>query len=154
MKNEKIIDVLQDLIKINNDRIEGYEKALEDLDNEKSLIDRGVFEERIAESSNFRNELESAIIPLGGETEDTTTAGGKLYRVWMDLKTSFTGGSPKSVLELCEYGEDVALKAYDEALEETELPQNIHTLINQQRQTLKRAHDIIKSRRDTERVKA
>ncbi len=27
---EKVIDALNDLVKINNDRIEGYEKAIED----------------------------------------------------------------------------------------------------------------------------
>ncbi len=33
--NEKIIDVLNDLVRINNDRIKGYEKAIEDSKNDK-----------------------------------------------------------------------------------------------------------------------
>jgi len=152
MGNENLIDLLNDLININNDRIEGYEKAIEELDDQRPQHERGLFEERIQESRVLHNELASAVSRLGGKLQDDTTTGGKLYRLWMDMKTTFTGGSSKSVLELCEYGEDVALKAYNKALaEKVNWPEDILTMLTRQRQILKEAHDLIKRYRDSQK---
>jgi uncharacterized protein (TIGR02284 family) len=153
MENEKLIDVLNDLIRINNDRIQGYAKATEELNKPGYDNARPMFLERTHESRVFVNELSSAVGRLGGEPAENTTASGKLYRTWMDLKTAFTGGSAKSVFELCEFGEDAALKAYDEALEdETVWSEEIFNMLTRQRQMIREAHDAIKRYRD--RLKA
>src|SRR6185295_11239277 len=115
MKSSKeIIEVLNDLIKINNDRIEGYDKAIE---NAKT-IDIGlqtIFSKMKSESIKYTAELHNRILQLGGEPTDNTTVSGKLYRAWMDVKATFTGKDRKSLLEACEYGEDAAQKAYKDA---------------------------------------
>ncbi len=149
MQNEKLVDVLNDLIRINNDRIEGYTKAAEELSKPGYDNARPMFLERTNESRVFVNELTSAVSRLGGEPSDATTASGKLYRTWMDLKTAFTGGSVKSVFELCEFGEDAALKAYNEALEdETIWSEEIFNMLTRQRQMIREAHDVVKRYRD------
>jgi uncharacterized protein (TIGR02284 family) len=154
METEDLIDNLNDLIAINNDRIEGYEKALVELDEESAVnLSRPSFGDRIQESQVFVNELADAVVLLGGKPQEGTTASGKIYRAWMDLKTAFTGGSTKSVLELCEYGEDVAVKAYDKALEDSEAnwPPEILNMLTRQRQVVKEAHDLIRDYRDNVR---
>lgn len=149
MKNKEVAETLNDLISINNDRIEGYEKAIKELEEHPSDNTRAMFLERIEESRVLGNELSAAVLRLGGKPDDDTTASGKLYRAWMGLKTSFTGGSVKSVFELCEFGEDAALKAYDEALEESaEWPADLQETITRQRQIIKDSHDTIKRYRD------
>ncbi len=92
VRNDALIDVLNDLVQINNDRIAGYEKAIKD---------------------------------------------------------SKPGRSDLSVLELCEFGEDAAQKAYDEALKsDVEMPAKIREIIVNQKGQLRNAHDTIKRQRD------
>jgi len=151
MKSSKeIIEVLNDLIKINNDRIEGYDKAIE---NAKT-IDIGlqtIFSKMKSESIKYTAELHNRILQLGGEPTDDTTVSGKLYRAWMDVKATFTGKDRKSLLDACEYGEDAAQKAYKDALEDEDLPGDIRDLISEQKRSLRRSHDEIKAMRDMQK---
>jgi len=151
MKSSKeIIEVLNDLIKINNDRIEGYDKAIE---NAKT-IDIGlqtIFSKMKSESIKYTAELHNRILQLGGEPTDNTTVSGKLYRAWMDVKATFTGKDRKSLLDACEYGEDAAQKAYKDAIEEEGLPADIRDLISEQKRSLRRSHNEIKAMRDMQK---
>ena len=149
VRNDALIDVLNDLVQINNDRIAGYEKAIKDSKPEDSAF-HSMFRRMIDESSQYKRELIGAINTLGGEADiRSTTASGKVYRVWMDVKSTFTGRSDLSVLELCEFGEDAAQKAYDEALKsDVEMPAKIREIIVNQKGQLRNAHDTIKSQRD------
>ena len=152
MKSSKeIIEVLNDLIKINNDRIEGYDKAIE---NAKT-IDVGlqsVFSKMKSESIKFTAELHNRVLQLGGEPQDGTTVSGKLHRAWMDVKSTFTGKDKTSLLESCESGEDAALKAYKDAMETEGLPGDIRDLIGEQKKSLRASHDEIKAMRDRQKA--
>ncbi|CAN5622304.1 PA2169 family four-helix-bundle protein [soil metagenome] len=152
MKSSKeIIEVLNDLIKINNDRIEGYEKAIE---NAKT-VDVGlqtIFSKMKSESIKYTAELHNRVLQLGGEPQDGTTVSGKLYRAWMDVKATFTGKDRTSLLEACEYGEDAAQTAYKDALETEGLPADIRDFIAVQKKALRSSHDEIKAMRDMQRA--
>ena len=111
-KNEELVEVLNDLIKINNDRIVGYQKASDETD--KIDIDlRTVFQEMASQSREYMQQLTQEVKNLGGDVSKGTTMPGKLYRVWMDLKANFTGSDRETILSSCEFGEDAAQKAYD-----------------------------------------
>jgi len=147
---QEIIGVLNDLIRINNDRVAGYEKAIE---NAKS-IDIGlqtIFSKMKSESIKYTAELHNRILQLGGEPADNTTVSGKIYRAWMDVKATFTGKDRASLLGACEYGEDAAQKAYQDALDEEGLPVDIVDLIAQQKSSLRQSHNEIKAMRDMEK---
>jgi uncharacterized protein (TIGR02284 family) len=145
--NSETTDVLNDLIKINNDRIEGYEKAIKD--SKTGTVYDELFNRMIQQSSIIRQELSNEIRRLGGESEmDGTTNSGKIYRTWMDVKSAFTGKSEKSTLELCEFGEDAAQKAYEEALSSEDISNETRELLSSQKNELKESHDIIKAERD------
>lgn len=151
MNNQQLeIEVLNDLVKINNDRVEGYKHAIEELKEGSGL--KTVFETFIHESEKYKNELQKKIEERGGVASKDATVPGKIYRMWMDTKTTFTGGSKKSVLELCEFGEDAAQTAYKTALEEGKnIEPALLSLIADQKQALKRSHDTIKQYRDSEK---
>lgn len=153
--NDEITDVLNDLIQINNDRIEGYEKAIEDT---KSLGSdyQSLFRQMIQQSSKYKQELIAEVRRIGGDPEwDSTTNSGKIYRAWMDVKSTFTGKSDKSALELCEAGEDAAQKAYKEALDSSDtLPVDTLQLLRTQKTGLKASHDLIKTHRDLEKARS
>ena len=139
-------EVLNDLLKINNDRIEGYKKgAAETKDQDLKIL----FEKMRSESKRIASALTNAIVKQGGQpdTGDTTNAG-KIYRAWMDVKATFNGKDRKGILSACEFGEDAAQKAYRSALDEKDLPIGIQTLIKSQQIELKLSHDAVKALRD------
>jgi uncharacterized protein (TIGR02284 family) len=146
--NEKLTEVLNDLIEINNDRIVGYEKAIEetkDIDVDLKTL----FEKMADESRKYKTELTNEVSRLGGEVAEGTTGLGKIYRVWMDVKATFTGHDRQSALESCEFGEDAAQKAYRDALSsDAEIDADTRQLITSQQSSLKTSHDIIKKYRD------
>jgi len=146
--NEKLISVLNDLIRINNDRVSGYEKAA----SETETIDvdlRAIFMGYANDSQKYANELALEVKRLGGESADGTTGLGKIYRAWMDVKSTFTGQDRQAILSSCEYGEDQAQKAYADALaSDAEMNADIRQLITTQKAALKKSHDIIKKYRD------
>ena len=147
--NKNAVEALNDLIKINNDRVEGYELAIEETKSEDSDL-KSVFSGMTQESRKYNQELSTEIRNLGGETETGTTNSGKIYRAWMDVKATFTGHSRKAVLENCEFGEDAAQKAYKSALEDEDLQGSSRDLVSRQKQSLRVSHDKIKMMRDSQ----
>ncbi|MGN6394061.1 MAG: PA2169 family four-helix-bundle protein [Mucilaginibacter sp.] len=146
---EKSIDVLNDLIEINNDRVAGFEKAAKDL-GEGDFDLKGIFGQYAQESRIYSTELSSAVIALGGEAERGTGMGGDIHRAWIDVKATFTGHDRKSVLAECERGEDAIKKAYQSALDpENELSFDVTDMIRRQQQGIEAAHDRIKALRDS-----
>jgi uncharacterized protein (TIGR02284 family) len=146
--HEACINVLNDLVKINNDRIEGYQKAVDELKDGEDFDLKTLFSRMIMESEQYRTELSDMILSYGGEVADGSMASGKLYRAWMDVKAFFTGGDRETVLNNCETGEDAAQKAYQMALEEEDIMPETKELIARQKATLKQSHDEIKALRD------
>lgn len=152
-KTQETIDILNDLILINNDRIAGYEKAMEELKaddkaGQEDLDLTVLFEKMIDDSRQMRNALGQEVQVLGGKMAEGTMSSGKIYRAWMDLKAIFTGRDRHIILSNCEEGEDAAQRAYKEALKEEGLPHFLYDLIRGQKELLKDSHDEIKALRD------
>ena len=151
-RNERTVEVLNDLIRINNDRVEGYEKAIRET-NETDVDLRNIFNRMVQESRNYARELTDQVQRLGGDPASGTTASGKIYRVWMDVKSGFSRSERKSVLEECEFGEDAAQKAYEKALApDNDLTPDVRTLVQKEKTNLKSSHDTIKNYRDMQRT--
>lgn len=154
MENTKdTIDVLNDLVLINNDRIAGYEKALDELKSTDNVLQDNydlniLFQKMIDDSREMRNALGKEVQVLGGEIAEGTMTSGKIYRAWMDIKAVFTGNDRHTVLANCEGGEDAAQKAYQTALASDDLPRFLYDLISSQKASLKESHDEIKALRD------
>ena len=150
--NGKTIEVLNDLIRINNDRVEGYEKAAKETRAEDADL-RALFHDMAVESRAYVNELNKFVFEESGEPAEGTTKRGKIYRVWMDVKTTFSGHDRKSILAACEFGEDAAQRAYETALSsDAEMPAAIRQTIVDQQSRLKRSHDKVKQLRDKQVV--
>ena len=146
MKASETAEVLNDLVKINNDRIKGYETGREELKNGDEDL-KSLFLDMISESQRYKMALATEVAALGVGIETGTTASGKIYRGWMDVKALFTGHDRQTVLNNCEAGEDAAQHAYKMALEE-EIPVNIRDIVAEQKTKLKVSHDKIKALRD------
>ncbi len=142
------IEILNDLVQINNDRIEGYIVAANELSKDDSDL-KNLFLNMIAESRVIKSALVGEVLALGGEEEKGTTASGKIYRAWMNVKAMFTGNDRQAVLSNCETGEDAAQRAYEEALNSNDLPRYVREMLFGQQAALRRSHDKIKSLRDS-----
>ena len=145
---EELVSVLNDLIRINNDRIVGYERASKESKNiDVDLI--ATFNKMADQSRKYKAELVQQVSRLGGDAASDTTVSGKVYRVWMDLKAAITGKDRESILGSCEYGEDVAQRAYEAALEsDAYMSTEVRQMISSQKRDLKTSHDLIRKYRD------
>lgn len=148
MAHEACIEAANDLIQINNDRIVGYEKAIDELKDGQNGDLKSLFNEMIAQSQQNNTELKSLVAGHGGEAAESSTISGKLYRAWMDVKAVFTGGDRDTVLNSCEAGEDAAQKAYEMALDDADVMAETKEVISRQKAALMQSHDKIKALRD------
>ena len=147
MNHQNAIDALNTLVEINNDRIEGYKTAAEETD-EMSL--QTLFAQFSKTSQKCHAELVTEVRSLGGTPAEGTKTSGKIYRVWMDFKALLTGKSRSTILNSCEYGEDVALATYDDVLSDNleDLTSVQQAMLRVQRLLIKADHDKVKALRD------
>jgi uncharacterized protein (TIGR02284 family) len=146
-KSREVVEVLNDLVMINNDRINGYQHAIKELKSGDAEL-KSLFDRMIVESQQIKSDLTHEIQVLHGDVESGTTEMGKIYRVWMDVKAVFTGENQHTILSNCEAGEDAAQKAYTKALETDRLPIFIRDLLKTQQTTLRDSHDEIRDLRN------
>lgn len=148
--NEKLMEALSDLVKINNDRIEGYRKAMDQTDD----VDlKALFQRMTEESIVYINQLNEELLKGGSGEERNTTVYGRLYRTWMGVRATFTGKNRYAILAACEYGEDAAQRTYEDALRsDISMPYSVREMIANQKGALKSSHDTIKTYRDLEKV--
>lgn len=143
--NDKTISVLQDLVEINKDGQHGFSTAAED---SKDAELARVFTEFSTQRATFQAELQDRILSLGGNADKSGSVGGSLHRGWIDLKSAISSNEPHSVLSECERGEDAAVKAYREALEEN-VDAISRGVISRQYASVQAAHDRVKQLRDS-----
>lgn len=148
---QKTVEVLNDLIEINNDRADGFEKAVKDISEEN--IDLKATFEQLSDQSRKNVTALAGLVGKYGENPDTgNTILGSIHRAWIDLKSSFGGDDRKSILEECERGEDAIKKAYKEALQENDLGEEVRTVLLDQQQGINASHDTIKALRDAHKA--
>lgn len=145
-KTEKIVTQLNDLVEINNDRIQGYERAI--AENEDEELDY-LFITMASHSKTNKADLAREISLLGGIPTEGTKTSGKLFRMWMDIKAALTGKNKEEILLSCEFGETAAIDTYDTVIEDKAavLTEQLHTLIESQKKGIQGDYERIKSLR-------
>lgn len=140
----EVTSTLNDLVQVCIDGEKGFAAAaehVEDASLKLELLDYSL------QRRDFAADLQSLLTATG---EDPSTHGdlsAGLHRAWIDLKTAFTSNDRAAVLSECERGEDVAIEAYQKALEGG-LPVDYSQLVQSQYSAVKRTHDRIKALRD------
>ncbi|MCB0666116.1 MAG: PA2169 family four-helix-bundle protein [Saprospiraceae bacterium] len=152
ISNDISIEILNNLVLIQNDRISGYRKAIDELKNGKDKDLRALFRRMAEESEKLKVELVTLIEAMGGKVITGTTNLGKVYRTWMDIKAFFNDAERYAILDNCEEGEEAALIAYQDALETDGLTSDVFNLLKRQQTQLSRSHTHIKTLRDNQTV--
>ncbi|MES2645625.1 MAG: DUF2383 domain-containing protein [Bacteroidota bacterium] len=147
-KNEKLIGVLNDLIRINNDRFEGYKNLLTSqvqLGKEQRLLVYNMADQ----SRAFTSDLITEVIKLRTAENSGASLSAGIYRQSMSFSSSFSGVTQNEILLACQHLEEAIQKAYYDAIcMAIEVPDRILNLVNDQKREMKVASSMIKDSMD------
>jgi uncharacterized protein (TIGR02284 family) len=143
MANEAV-STLNELIETLKDGQNGFQTAAEDV---KDLRVKSTFQDFAKQRSQLARELQSEVKRLGGDPEKSGSTAAAMHRGWINLKSAL-GGGEKSILDEAERGEDVAVKTFEKALN-AKLPPDVAGVVRRQFDEVKRAHDQVRSLRDS-----
>lgn len=143
--NDDVISTLNGLIETCKDGQNGFKESAEAV-SDSNL--KTVFYELGQQRTQYVGELQTLVRELGGDPENSGSVAGALHRGWINLKSAITGQSDGAILNEAERGEDVAKKAYKEALEQN-LPANVASVVQTQYAQVQAAHDKVRDLRDS-----
>ena len=132
---------LNQLIQTCKDGERGFKAAAEAV-HDPNL--RHLLESYSQQRGEFAAELETEVRRLGKEPAEGGHAAAAMHRGWMELKAAVSGGDEGTVIAECERGEDVAVKAYQQALAAT-LPTDLKAMVERQFIKVQEAHDQVRS---------
>ena len=138
---DEISSTLNQLIQTCKDGEKGFEAAAEGVQDPNL---RRLFESYSQQRSEFGTELELEVRRLAQVPAERGHATAALHRGWMDIKAAVTGHDDGAIIAECERGEDVAVKAYQQALA-AELPADLKAVIERQAVKVQEAHDQVRS---------
>ncbi|MBP1164126.1 uncharacterized protein (TIGR02284 family) [Chryseobacterium sp. PvR013] len=144
MDKQKEISVLNDLLHITNDRMEGFEKV-EGKVWEMYPDVKDEYDHMISQSKIMKNELINLITEKQGNPENSTSIAGAIHRTWIDIKNSFTMGNlVESTLGNVVFGEKAAIEAYQNAMDSGDLSEKGIKTVSEQLRKLKDSYQQFK----------
>ncbi|GAC1367802.1 MAG: PA2169 family four-helix-bundle protein [Hymenobacter sp.] len=136
-----------DLVEINKTGAKGYQEAAEGVTNPQLKSELSRLSQQRAQ---FASELTQKASQYGLTTEQHSTVEGALtdaaaavHRGWINLKSAITGQDDSAILGECETGDATALKAYETALQSSDLPAPAKSVIEQQHSQILSAKNMI-----------
>lgn len=141
---DQTIHILKDLIQTCEDGEYGFKVAADDAKDPEL---RTLFQRYSEQRAGFARELRALVRQLGGDADDSGSVSGKLHRGWINLKAAISSNEPHAVLAECERGEDVAVKAYRDALDSLE-DVAAREVVMRQSAMVKSTHDTVRELRD------
>ena len=145
MDENNAVSVVEELIETCKDGQKGYQDAASHV---KRPDLKTYFNEQAMERGRFAQELETELSKLGKPDKKVPgSVSGALHRAWLDTKANL-GGGDKTILESVEKGEDNAKETYQKALSGS-LPTAVAEIVRRQAASIQRAHDKVRSLRDT-----
>ncbi|MTE26339.1 ferritin-like domain-containing protein [Winogradskyella ouciana] len=134
MKYEtEITDKLNELIEKNMNAKDGYEMAIDKVENSEV---KNFFKNRARERARFVKDLRSEVWEKGEVPENSGNISGELHRTWMSLKTAFSSNNEEAILEETIKGEKSSLEEYNEILNEGTMPMPITNILREQRNAI------------------
>ena len=140
LDNDQVISKLNHVLGTLLDGEKGYREAADEAENSQY---KTMFNELAQQRGHFASEVSSEIRRLGGEPRDHTSAGAALHRAWLNVRDAISGKGDEAVIAEAERGEDVAVDNYQDVMDE-DLPSDVKTMLSQQYQEVKAAHDRIR----------
>ena len=134
--------LVKTVIQVLNDGARGYADIGEHLKDSEA---KSFFLKEASTRGTFAREVAAA----AGLSEDVGgTVAGSTHRIWGDLKANL-GGGDHTLLVTAEQGEDAAKKAYQEALESSDVTGEVRSVLQKQQPHIQESHDRVKAMRDS-----
>jgi len=140
MDQRDLIETINNLIETSRDGEEGFRTCAEGV---KSPQLKQMFEHAASRCRQAVSELQAKVRGLGGDLERSGSVSGAVHRAWVDIKSTITGMDEAAVLTECERGEDVARRAYEEALAK-DLPPDIRSVVARQYEGVRQHQDQVR----------
>lgn len=140
MNNERTVSVLNDLLNITNDRIQGFSKVEDKVWDTYTPL-KADYDQMVSQSQTMKSELNNLILERGGEPDNTGSTAGAIHRTWIDVKNSFSGDKAETTLENVVYGEEAAINAYQDALDSGDLCPESSRVVSDQLHHLKSSYN-------------
>ena len=147
MKSEKILNILNELVQISRDGAAGFRTCAIDAKDPSLKL---YFQDRAQDCDDAVHTLNTEIRHYGGDPNTTGSTVAMVHRRWIDLQTMLGNRDNLTVLEECERGEALALRAYEEALRE-EIPDSLRACLDHQYEGVKKNHERVRELRDETR---
>jgi len=146
--NDDVKSVLQNLIEIARDGQEGFSLAAE---HAQDPALKEAFAERSSKRASFVRQLRLLQSNYSdAERDDSDSLTGGLHRAWMTIRAAVARKEDQAILEEAERGEDVAVEAYEDALQhDPALPAEVRSTIQTQASEVKQDHDFVRDLRNS-----
>ena len=144
--NKQSVSILNTLIETLKDGELGYQQAADETqDADLKTLFNGYSRQR----HELAKTLQKAALALGdANPEHTGSVNSAVHRTWINLKATLTTQDRHAVLAECERGQDIAKKAYAEALSQGSLSPELQATVQEQHETILATHDAVKKLRD------
>ncbi len=139
-ETKDVTSVLNELIETCKDGENGFRTAAEKV-KDPSL--KAMFSKYASQRAGYVQELTSAVSSLGEKPSESGHVAAVLHRGWMGLKEALTKDEDTALVNEAEAGEDMAMKAYKEALSKS-LPATVMTLVQKQFAGVQEAHGVVR----------
>ncbi len=113
-------------------------------DHVKDPSAKTLFVELASQRAQFAADLLPYAQRLGGAEPADGTTRGALHRGWMALRAALSGSSDRAMITEAEHSEDLALAAYEHALDDM-LPPTARDVVERQRAEIRLAHDRVRA---------
>ena len=144
MENNELIDTINALIETSRDGDNGFTACAEDA---KDASLRAYFTICATRCRQSVHTLEELVKFHGGTPEQSGSMLAPVNRAWLNLRAAISSNSDLAVLEECERAEDVALRAYQSALDK-DLPPDVYAVAKIQINGVQENHDRVRAMRD------
>lgn len=111
----------------------GYQECAENVND--PLLQRK-FQDLSAKRQSMISELEGAAHSLGEATSEKGSTVAAAHRVFIDMKSYFTGGDKDRIIEEIERGENYLINRYQDILKHP-LPNPLHEVLQKQAREVK-----------------
>jgi uncharacterized protein (TIGR02284 family) len=130
--------VVNSLIKVTIDSVDGYRKAADEANNHAF---QSMFYERAQEREELVDELQHFVRSRGGNPSDDGTMAAGAHRIFMDLRDAIAGNDDEGIIAEVERGEDHIKTAFEEARKRSDISTDARDLIEQCYVSIKAGHD-------------
>lgn len=147
LTDEPAIAILNELLPICRASEQGFLTAAADAtEPELAQLFRGYATQR----RKFADAIEARLRDLRAAPPRAPLAGSQLHRDWMDLRAAAAQAPLHALLEETERGEDLAVKAYANALQTRDVDEITRRIVQNHYEQIEAAHARLRQLRDSE----